>query len=130
MDRASVAAATTWSACVDRLMARADRLERLERLRITLEEEYLSALRDALQRCAAGSWGLFDHQQQAAPRAAWAPVVENLCDLGQEIDDLREKLSMEPFALHQEFEDSRGPVPSTAVGEPKQARAWLTRLES
>jgi hypothetical protein len=109
-------------------MARADRLERLDRLRVTLEEEYLAALKSALQRCAAGSWGLFDHQQNAAPRAVWAPVVENLCDLGQEIDKLREKLSLEPFALHQEFEASRGPVPSTAVGEPKQARAWLERL--
>ena len=35
---------------------------------------------------------------------------------------------LEPFALHEEFEASRGPVASTAPGEPKQAKAWLARL--
>ncbi len=35
---------------------------------------------------------------------------------------------MEPFALHGEFIADRGPVKSSAVGEPKQARAWLERL--
>jgi len=35
---------------------------------------------------------------------------------------------MEPFALHQEFLAARGPVKSSAVGEPRMARAWLERL--
>jgi len=38
-------------------------------------------------------------------------------------------LSIEPFALHQEFLAARGPVKAHAVGEPKQAQAWLDRLE-
>jgi len=43
---------------------------------------------------------------------------------------LRAQLFMEPFALHAEFLASRGPVPATAPGEPKQAQAWLERLKA
>jgi len=42
---------------------------------------------------------------------------------------MRDDLGLTPFALHEEFEASRGPVSSNAPGEPKQARAWLDRLE-
>lgn len=41
---------------------------------------------------------------------------------------MRAALSLEPYELHRHFEASRGPVPSTAPGEPKQAKAWLERL--
>lgn len=109
-------------------MSRADRLERLDGRREELEAEYRVALVDALQKAAAGSWGLFGHTKDRAMRAKWAPVVTDLCDRGQEIDDIREQLGLEPFALHEEFEASRGPVASNAPGEPKQARAWLQRL--
>ena len=54
--------------------------------------------------------------------------MTDLCDRGQEIDAMRENLTMDPFALHAEFEASRGPVASSAVGEPRQALAWLERL--
>jgi len=109
-------------------MARADRLERLDTRRGELEAEYRDALIAALKRSAAGAWGLFGHNQDKWSRAAFAPTVATLHDLGQTIDAMREQLAMEPFALHQEFLASRGPVPSSAVGEPKQARAWLDRL--
>lgn len=110
-------------------MAKADRLERLDNRRAELEAEYREALVAALQQCAAGSWGLFAHTKDRAAQAKWAPIVTQLCDAGQEIDDMRDTLGLEPFALHAEFEASRGPVPSTAPGEPKQAAAWLRRLE-
>ena len=109
-------------------MAKADRLERLDNRRAELEEEYLAALISALQRSAAGSWGLFGHNKDRASLAKWAGPTEELCDLGQHIDKMRDDLGLEPFALHQEFEASRGAVPSTAPGEPRQARAWLDRL--
>lgn len=110
-------------------MAKADRLERLDNRRAELEEEYLQALVAALQQSAAGSWGLFSHNpKDRAAMAKWAGPVEELCDLGQAIGRMREDLGLEPFALHQEFEAARGPVASTAPGEPKQARAWLDRL--
>ena len=110
-------------------MAKADRLERLDNRRAELEDEYRETLVSALQLAAAGSWGLFGHNPKDRPSTAkWAGPVELLCDLGQAIDKLRDDLGLKPFALHQEFETSRGPVPSTAPGEPKQARAWLARL--
>jgi len=109
-------------------MAKADRLERLDIRRAELEVEYEDALVAALGKAAGGSWGLFDHQQDRAIRAKWAPIVTELCDLGQEIDRMRDTLGLEPFALHAEFEASRGPVSSNAPGEPKQARAWLERM--
>jgi hypothetical protein len=109
-------------------MAKADRLERLDIRLGELEAEYLEALIAALQVAAGGAWGLFDHNQDRWTRAKVAPVVENLCELGRTIDSLREQLSLESFGLHQEFLASRGPVASSAVGEPKQAQAWLEKL--
>ena len=109
-------------------MAKADRLERLDIRRADLEDEYRAALVSALQKAAAGSWGLFGHNQDRSSIAKWAPVVEELCDMGQAIDKMRADLGMERFALHRQFEASRGPVASTAPGEPKQARQWLGQL--
>lgn len=109
-------------------MAKADRLERLDGRREELEAEYRIILLDALQKVAAGSWGLFGHTKDRTMRAKWEPVVTDLCDRGAEIDQLRKQLGLEPFSLHAEFEASRGPVPSNAPGEPKQAKAWLQRL--
>jgi hypothetical protein len=43
---------------------------------------------------------------------------------------MRDRLLMEPFALHREFFAARGPVTASAVGEAKQAKAWLDRLRS
>ena len=109
-------------------MSRADRLERMDVLRSELETEYREALIAALQVTAAGTWGLFGHSKDKHIQTAAAPTVEQLCDLGQSIDALREKLDLPRFELHQQFEASRGPVAASAVGEPKQAKAWLDRL--
>lgn len=111
-------------------MAKADRLARLDERRLESETAYRAALIAALRRTAAGKWGLFDHKPDRASQAAAAPLVEALTELGDEIDDLREQLSIEPFQLHQEFLAARGPVKAHAVGEPKQAQAWLDRLEA
>ncbi|NBC36558.1 hypothetical protein GTZ99_08310 [Novosphingobium sp. FSY-8] len=108
-------------------MAKADRLERMDIRRADLEDEYRDALIAALKVTAAGAWGLFDHQQDKVARAKVAPVLAELADLAETIDDLRHDLAMEPFALHAEFIAARGPVASSAVGEPKQAAAWLQR---
>lgn len=110
-------------------MAKADRLARLDERRIELEAEYRTALIAALERTAGGVWGLFDHQQDRHARAKAAPTVEALNDLAEAIDDARETLGVEPFDLHREFTAARGkPRSPSAVGEPKQARAWLGRL--
>jgi hypothetical protein len=111
-------------------MARADRLERMETRRVDLEAEYLAALIAALEVCAGGQWGLFDHNQDKVARAKIAPVLADLNDLAETVDDLRGQLGMEAFTLHAQFLAARGPVKSSAVGEPKQAAAWLARLRS
>lgn len=110
-------------------MAKADRLERLDIRRAELGAEYTEALMAALRKTAAGSWGLFDHKPDRAAQAKVAPVVAHLNETGEEIDDLRDQLGLEAFGLHREFLASRGPVASSAVGEPRQAQAWLERLE-
>jgi hypothetical protein len=111
-------------------MARADRLERLDKRRSEMEADYIEALIAALEVTAAGKWGLFDHNADKIMRAATAPVIQALSDLADEIAEAREQLFMEPFTLHDEFMASRGKPPANAVGEPKQARAWLERLKS
>jgi hypothetical protein len=111
-------------------MSKAKRLARLDDRRIELEAEYHEALIAALRVTAGGQWGLFDHHQDRHTRANAAPTVNHLCELGDDINAMREELSLEPYALHAEFLASRGPVSSHAVGEPKQAQAWLDRLKS
>lgn len=109
-------------------MAKADRLERLDSRRCELEAEYKEALLAALRVTASGKWGLFDHQGDRWARAAIAPTIEHLEEIGQAIDKAREQLGMPPFELQQQFLKSRGPVSAHAVGEPKQAQEWLDRL--
>ncbi|MGE8133215.1 hypothetical protein ACQKO5_06390 [Novosphingobium subterraneum] len=111
-------------------MARADRLERLDKRRSEMEADYRAALIQALEVTAAGKWGLFDHNADKIMRAATAPIIDNLTEIADEIAEAREALFMEPFTLHDEFMASRGKPPANAVGEPKQARAWLERLKN
>ncbi|MDB5673406.1 MAG: hypothetical protein JWM65_388 [Sphingomonas bacterium] len=109
-------------------MAKADRLERLDARRVELEAEYEVALIAALRRTAAGAWGLFGHRKDRQAEAKYAPVIAELTETGEAIEEMRAQLGIEPFALHRDFLASRGPVASSAAGEPKQALAWLDRL--
>lgn len=109
-------------------MAKADRLARTESRLLELEDEYTAALIAALRIAAAGKWGLFGHQRDRKIQSAAAPTIDKLTELAAEIDKARDQLGLPPFALHMEFLAARGPVRSDAVGEPKQARAWLDRL--
>ncbi|MDB5676292.1 MAG: hypothetical protein JWM65_3274 [Sphingomonas bacterium] len=109
-------------------MARADRLERLDARRVELEAAYNDVLIAALRKTAAGSWGLFGHRKDRQAEAKYAPVIAELTETGEAIDAMRAQLGIEPFALHRDFLASRGPVASSAAGEPKQAQAWLERL--
>lgn len=113
---------------LDSIMAKADRLERLDERRIELEAEYRSALVEALKVTASGVWGLFGHNKDRWADQRAAPTIANLEEIAEAIDKMRDQLDLAPFDLHQEFLASRGPVASNAVGEPKQAQAWLLRL--
>lgn len=109
-------------------MAKADRLERLDTRRVELEADYAAALVAALRKAADGSWGLLGHRKDRQAEAKYAPVIAELTEMGEAIDEMRTQLGIEPFALHRDFLAARGPVASSAAGEPKQARAWLERL--
>ena len=109
-------------------MSRADRLERLDSQRLAHEAEFANLLITALREVADGSWGLFAHKPDKFTRKQWDPRVAELIELGEQIDEMRAALGLQPFALLAEFQASRGPVPSNAPGEPKQAKAWLERL--
>ena len=55
-------------------------------------------------------------------------MLGQLDELAQEIDAMRDTLGLEPFDLHPAFLAARGKPAADAVGEPKQAKAWLERL--
>lgn len=109
-------------------MSRADRLERLDGQRLDAEAEFTGLLIAALRETAQGSWGLFGHNSDKFARKVWDSKVTELTELGDQIDAMRATLGLEPFALFDEFQASRGPVASNAPGEPKQAKSWLTEL--
>ena len=109
-------------------MSKADRLERLDAQRLDDEARFSELLLAALRDAARGSWGLFAHKPDKFTRKQWDPRVAELIELGEQINAERAALGLEPFALLAEFQGSRGPVPSNAPGEPKQAKAWLERL--
>jgi hypothetical protein len=111
-------------------MAKADRLARVDEQRIALEGEYRVALIAALRITAAGQWGLFEHNQDRVTMAKAAPLVEELEEIAAAIERMRGQLGIERFELHREFLASRGKVSPSAVGEPKQAQAWLAKLEA
>ncbi len=109
-------------------MAKIDRLERLDQRRADLEVEYRGTLIAALERTIAGKPGLFNHRADKREQAAVAPVIDELRRIGDAIDAIRAQLMVEPFALHRDFFDARGPVAPSAVGEPRQARQWLDQM--
>ena len=109
-------------------MSRADRLERLDGQRLADELLFEELLVTALRDTAQGAAGLFGHKPDKFTRKAWDPRIAELTNLGAEIDQMRATLGIEPWPLFAEFLASRGPVASTAPGEPKQAKAWLERL--
>ena len=109
-------------------MAKADRLEQLDIRRIEDEQEYRETLIAALDECAKGRWGLFAHTKDRQMAARVAPIVEELDALAAGIDKMRGQLGLAEFALHPQFLAARGKPDASAVGEAKQAKAWLDRL--
>ncbi len=109
-------------------MAKADRLERLDIRRTELEVEYGETLVAALRVTASGKLGLFGHDDDRWSSKAAISAIAALTEIGDAIDGMRDQLGMPEFELHREFLASRGKVSSHAVGEAKQAQAWLARL--
>ena len=83
-------------------MMRASPARQLE----SLEASYRELLLSALQKCVAGRWGLFAHNEQAS-RELSAPLRSRLLDpdgtveeldLGSKIECQRRKFGLEPSA--------------------------------
>lgn len=106
-----------------------DRAERMQATIAAMEADYRAALIGALGECAAGRPGLFGHNEHVRQGLrARPPVVNELRQLGEEIDRLRRRFGLGPFALAAEFEAARGRPAPEAPGEAKQAIDWLKRL--
>ncbi len=111
-------------------MAKPDRLARLDAQREDLETDYRDTLIAALEKTAKGSLGLFDRSTDRRVRSAIAPTIAALTEMGEEIAAMRDRLMLDRFALHHDFFAARGPVSASAVGEQKEAQAWLDRLRT
>lgn len=106
------------------------KIANLERDLEIAEAGYREQLIAALQRTAAGHWGLLGSNQitEAPDRAA---AVELLA-LGEHIKDIRARLGItDAFELHEDFiawrRRSREPH---ALGEPKLAEHFLEKLRA
>lgn len=103
----------------------------------SLEAEYQSLLIAALERCAAGHWGMFGQADLAhatlgkyAREKLKSKDAEELLELGSSIKTLRHKLGyFEPFALHDRLLKIRSSHGANTPGEAKLARAWLEELQ-
>jgi hypothetical protein len=107
-----------------------------ERKLAALEAFYSELLLSALQRCAAGRWGLFGHNDAAIDRLDAGlqnrlrdPAVTELLDLGISIEKLRRQLGhIEAFPLHERLLRMRSSHHANSPGEPKLARQWLDEM--
>tara|TARA_B100001057_G_C22498783_1_gene813193 strand:+ start:373 stop:699 length:327 start_codon:yes stop_codon:yes gene_type:complete len=107
-------------------MSKAERIsQRIERL----EAEYRIQLIAALSECAGGRWGLFGQNEHLGN---WwhTEKLDELRNLADSINVLRDRLGESPYQLHEEFEAARGMDDSNQVGEPKLAQEWLSMLEA
>src|SRR5262249_2424642 len=105
----------------------------------SLEASYRELLLSALEKCAAGQWGLFAHNELASRELgpllrsrllALYGALEERLDLGSKIERLRRRFWLEPFPLHECLLQMRGCYHSNTVGEPKLARQWLDELRA
>ena len=90
-----------------------------------LEAEYERLLRDALEKCAAGRWGLFGRNAKLMRREP--EYVLELLALGEEIEQMRRKLgNPNPFEAHAHLLLLRANGSANAPGEPRLAKQWLS----
>jgi hypothetical protein len=103
-----------------------------ERRLSALEASYRELLLSALQKCAKGRWGLFAHNERAARQMGARArsrlrdlSVEEILELGSEIERLRRKRGLDSFPLHDRLLRMRSAHDSHTLGEPKLAQQWL-----
>lgn len=107
------------------------RLERRDAERASLEAEFRDKLIRALEKCAAGRWGLFAQNAHIEPRYDRSPEADELIAIGESIEQARRTLGIaDPFELYSAFKDKRGRKDGNALGEARLAQAWLTELKA
>jgi hypothetical protein len=106
-----------------------------ERQLEALEDSYRDLLLSALRKCAEGQWGLFAHNERAlshlgagARSRQREPFVEELLELGSQIERMRRRFGLESFAIHERLLRMRSSHNSNTPGEPKLAQQWLDEL--
>ena len=106
-----------------------------ERQLEALEASYRDLLLSTLRRCAKGQWGLFAHNERALSQLGAQvrsrqrdPSVEELLELGSQIDRIHRRFCLESFALHESLLRMRSSRNSNTPGEPKLAQHWLDEL--
>jgi hypothetical protein len=116
-------------------MSRAGRIVKEVRYLESLEDAYRATLVAQLERCAKGaSWGLFgqnDLALTAAGRADYIPTTAaDILEKGDAIAEIREKLHMGPFELHETFREYRFMRGSNVPHEPKLAAMLLAKINA
>jgi hypothetical protein len=116
-------------------MSRADRIVKEVRYLESLEDAYRATLVEQLERCAKGnSWGLFgqnDLALKAAGRADHIPTTAaDILEKGNAIAEIRQKLQMGPFELHETFREYRFMRGPNVPREPKLAAMLLAKINA
>lgn len=113
-------------------MSRASRRAGIEMTLEGLEVDFRRILIDALHRCSNGLWGLFGQNDNALAslsrperKRLASSDASNLIDLGNEINELRIRLGLPPYALYQRFLEYRRCRGANVPGEPHLARKML-----
>ncbi len=114
---------------------KAQRLEKLERERESLERDFHDALVEALRECADGKWGLFAQNKGLLPphlETRYRPEsVTRLEELGELVAAIRTALGYSDLTeIVRLRELRRATNRGNALGEQRQARIWLDEIEN
>jgi len=112
---------------------KAQRFEKLEQQRQSLERDFHDALVEALKECAGGRWGLFERNKgrlSAHLETRYLPKsVERVDDLGEQVAHARVSLGYTELPeLVRLRELRRVAHAGNALGEPSQAQVWLDEI--
>lgn len=118
-------------------MSRLKRLAKTEQEVALLEARFRERLIDALQKCAAGRWGLFGRNDAAlaadfgkVPEWMRSQAADDLLEKGNEIDLLRQSIGLGPYELYHRYLAYRSRRGQDEPGEPKLARKFLAELNA
>lgn len=112
-------------------MSKASRLAKREREVTQMEVRFASRLRDELEACVNGRWGLLGQNDGISGEAMpGSRAARELLALLDEIDEARNEMGyLEPFELGERFKSYRSMRGANVPGEPKLAARLLSEIE-